>query len=86
MVLKAAAPPVVMVPAGTLVVVRGLRRPQAAAYVGVSEAAFQSLVNSGAMPPPLKVGAASVWDVVALSEAFDRLKPADDAGRPNAFD
>lgn len=52
---------------------RGLRRPEAALYVGVSESKFSDLVRDGLMPQPIKVAGCTIWDVRALDFAFDRL-------------
>lgn len=52
---------------------RGLRRPLAAAYVGVSASKFDQWVNTGLMPKPKKVDGCVIWDVRALDLAFDDL-------------
>lgn len=52
---------------------RGIRREQAAAYVGVSPRKFDELVQDGRMPPAKKIDGARVWDVRQLDAAFDRL-------------
>ena len=52
----------------------GLSRWEAAAYVGVSPVAFDALVASGLMPPPLPLGIRRrVWNVRALDFALDTL-------------
>lgn len=52
----------------------GLSRSEAAAYVGVSSVAFDALVASGLMPPPLPLGIRRrVWNVRALDFALDKL-------------
>jgi hypothetical protein len=52
----------------------GLSRCEAAAYVGVSPVAFDALVASGLMPPPLPLGIRRrVWNVRALDRALDIL-------------
>lgn len=53
---------------------RGLRKPEAAAYVGVSETAFSRLVEAGKMPQGFMVGGIRLWDVYDLEPAFDALK------------
>jgi hypothetical protein len=52
---------------------RGLRRPQAAEYVGVSPTKFDEMVRDGRMPPPKKVDGRRIFDIVALDQAFDQL-------------
>jgi hypothetical protein len=52
----------------------GLSRCEAAAYVGVSPVAFDALVASGLMPPPLPLGIRrKIWNVRALDLALDKL-------------
>lgn len=52
----------------------GLSRCEAAAYIGVSPVAFDALVASGLMPPPLPLGIRrKVWNVRALDLALDKL-------------
>lgn len=53
--------------------VRGLNRAQAAAYIGVSPSLFDKLVGDGRMPQPKRMNSRTVWDRVALDNAFDRL-------------
>ena len=53
---------------------RGLRRPDAATYVGVSESKFQQMVDEGQMPQSIKVGGCKMWDRFDLDIAFDALK------------
>jgi predicted DNA-binding transcriptional regulator AlpA len=57
---------------------RGLRRFDAAAYVGVGESKFDELVHDGRLPKPFRIDGCVVWDVRQLDLAFDRL--AEDAG------
>lgn len=52
--------------------VRGLRREEAAAYVGFSASKFDALVRDGIMPKPGRFGGCTVWDRLALDRAFDR--------------
>jgi hypothetical protein len=56
---------------------RGLRRIEAAGYVGVSPSLFDQMVVDGRMPSP-KLNR-RVWDRFGLDEAFDAL-PDRDAG------
>ena len=52
----------------------GLSRSEAAAYVGVSPVAFDALVASGLMPPPLPLRIRRrVWNVRALDLVLDKL-------------
>lgn len=56
---------------------RGLSRPQAAAYIGVSASLFDQLVKDGRMPPPKRINGRVVWDRHRLDERFDAI---DDCG------
>ena len=53
---------------------RGLRRPEAATYIGVSASLFDQLVQEGTMPQPFKIRSCTMWDIHDLDEAFDGLK------------
>jgi predicted DNA-binding transcriptional regulator AlpA len=57
---------------------RGLRREEAASYVGISPSKFDALVRDGRMPGPLRVDSCAIWDRLALDRAFDRLNNDDD--------
>jgi predicted DNA-binding transcriptional regulator AlpA len=59
---------------------RGLRREEAAAYVGLSPSTFDNMVRAGKLPMPKKWGAASVWDMRLLDQAAFGDSP------PNAND
>ena len=52
---------------------RGLRRAEAARYIGVGVTKFGEMVEANAMPPPKKVGKISVWDRIELDAAFTDL-------------
>jgi hypothetical protein len=52
---------------------RGLRRPAAAYYVGVSPTKFDEWVALGLMPQPKEEGSVVVWDRLELDAAFDVL-------------
>lgn len=52
---------------------RGLRREQAAAYIGVSPSKWDELVADGIMPQPKRVGARVIWDLRNIDLAFDDL-------------
>lgn len=60
---------------------RGLSRPCAAEYIGVSVGLFDQMVGDGRMPAPKPINSRLVWDRRALDEAFDVL-PADDTDNP----
>lgn len=60
---------------------KGLRRPEAAAYVGVSPSLFDQMVNDGAMPKPKRYRRRNIWDRCALDEAFHCL-PEDESDKP----
>ena len=50
---------------------RGLRRGEAATYVGLSPSMFDKMVKEGRLPKPTRFGGASVWDMRLLDQAFD---------------
>ena len=52
---------------------RGLRRDDAAAYVGVSVGKFVDWVERGLMPKPKRQDGVVVWDRFQLDQAFDAL-------------
>jgi len=60
---------------------RGLRRPEAAAYVGVSPSLFDQMINDGCMPKPKRYRRRNIWDRCALDEAFSCL-PTDESDKP----
>ena len=61
----------------------GLRRPQAARYVGVGVTKFDEMVSDGRMPKPREIGTVKVWSRIELEEAFYDLPPATDgSGNP----
>ena len=62
---------------------RGLRRTQAAAYIGVSPSKFDEMVIQGTMPQPKEIGARRLWDRWAIDEAFTALPDKETA---NPFD
>ena len=60
---------------------RGLRREEAAQYVGLSPNKFAQLVEDGRMPQPIRIDGCVIWDIVDLDRAFDAFKqrnPLDD--------
>jgi predicted DNA-binding transcriptional regulator AlpA len=62
---------------------RGLRRDEAALYVGVSGRKFDQMVADGRMPKPKRIDGCVVWDLRALDTAFDAL---DSLGEANEWD
>lgn len=62
---------------------RGLSRDEAARYIGVGTSTFDSLVDAGRMPKPLRVGKRAIWDRLKVEAAFADL---DDAGQENTID
>ena len=61
---------------------RGLRRDEAAAYVGLSPSTFDNMVRVGKLPMPKKWGSASVWDMHRLDQRVheERFVEGDAAG------
>ena len=60
---------------------RGLRRVEAAAYIGVSPTLFDWMVEQGHMPKPKRVKARTIWDRREIDEAFDSL-PEEESAKP----
>ena len=56
---------------------RGLRRAEAAAYIGVSASLLDEMVRDGRMPKPKRINSRTVWDRYRLDEAFDALSEDD---------
>ncbi len=52
---------------------RGLRREEAAAYLGFSARKFDELIADGRMPKPKRIDGVVVWDIHRLDQAFDAL-------------
>jgi predicted DNA-binding transcriptional regulator AlpA len=63
---------------------RGLRREEAAIYVGVSATKFDEWVSRGLMPKPKRQDSVAVWDQRRLDLAFDAL-PDDNDGGPHPW-
>jgi predicted DNA-binding transcriptional regulator AlpA len=58
---------------------RGLRRVEAARYIGISPTHFDKQVRAGTVPKPLQLFGVNVWDRVALDALFDGSRqPAND--------
>jgi hypothetical protein len=58
---------------------RGLRREEAAAYIGVSATKFDDCVAREVMPNPKRQDGVVLWDVLILDVAFVALP--DDGGK-----
>jgi predicted DNA-binding transcriptional regulator AlpA len=83
--LRMTAPIIINYPSGPLpvgVAPRGFNRAQAAAYIGVSENTFDTLVEQGLMPQPRKVLGRVIWDLLELDDAFSRLPYRDGGNKP----
>lgn len=65
---------------------RGLRRPAAAAYVGVSMSTFDLMINEGLMPKPRRFCRCVIWDRLELDEAFASLPSDEKAAKSNPWD
>ena len=52
---------------------RGLNCELAAAYRGVCENTFRTMVEAGTMPKPETHGHRKIWDRFAIDRAWDRL-------------
>jgi len=57
---------------------RGLRRPDAARYVGVSPSKFDEWVGRKILPPPQKIDHIVFWDRAKLDAYFDGLNVEED--------
>ena len=55
---------------------RGLRRIEAASYVGISPTKFDELVRRGDMPAGFRVDSIRIWDIRDLDHCFAMLKDA----------
>ena len=64
---------------------RGLKRTEAAAYVGVSPTKFDEMARDGRMPKPKIVDTRNIWDRLKLDIAFDDL-PGDENDENNPWD
>ncbi len=60
---------------------RGLRRAEAAAYIGVSPSTFDKMIRERCMPRPKRYRGVTIWDRLALDEALTCL-PEDDDAKP----
>ncbi|GJE77190.1 helix-turn-helix transcriptional regulator [Methylorubrum suomiense] len=62
---------------------RGLRREEAARYVGVSPTKYDEMVRDRRMPKPWRIDGCVVWDIRKLDAALDSLL---DDGEVNEWD
>jgi len=53
---------------------RAMRAEQAAAYLSISTRFFYEMVEAEKLPPPVKMGNASLWDRLELDAAFENFK------------
>lgn len=60
-------------------VARGLRREDAARYLGLSPTKFLRMVEDGRLPKPKRIDGCVIWDSRLLEAAWDDLG-MDDAG------
>lgn len=61
---------------------RGLRRIEAAAFVGVSPTKFDDWVGRGLMPKPKTIDGVVLWDLHRLDLAWDELPDDVRSGQP----
>lgn len=59
----------------------GLRRVEAAAYIGVSPSLFDRMIDDGRMPKPKRYRGRVMWDRRELEKAFAGL-PEDETDKP----
>lgn len=58
---------------------RGLRRTEAAAYLGISPTSFDEGVRDGSFPKPKRFRGCVIWDIRQLDLAFDALPGGGDS-------
>ncbi len=51
----------------------GLRREDAADFIGLKVTKFNELIKEGRLPEPVQIDGCRVWDVRKLIAAFDAL-------------
>lgn len=61
---------------------RGLSRPEAAAYVGVSPTLFDRAAADGKMPKPVRLYGRKLWDIRKIDVAFTALDTEGSADDP----
>jgi predicted DNA-binding transcriptional regulator AlpA len=64
---------------------RGLRREQAAQYLGISPTTFDMWVRDSLMPAPKRIGGVVMWDRKALDLAFDELSSEDGSAQDDIW-
>jgi hypothetical protein len=62
----------------------GLKREEAAAYIGVSPSLFDAMVQDGRMPKAKTINSRKVWDRRSLDLAFSAL-PGEDSDIVNPW-
>jgi len=62
--------------------VRGMRRTDAARYIGVSPSTFDKWIEDGKMPRGRPVDGCVLWDLRELDAAFDDLLHGNDGQKP----
>ena len=65
---------------------RGLRREEAARYVGFSPRKFDYLVKDGRMPKPARIDGIVLWDIRQLDAFLDEIFRHDGEAKPNVWD
>lgn len=65
---------------------RGLRRAQAAAYLGISPAHFDKQRLAGAIPPPKQMFGVWIWDRYKLDALFDTVEHRADNDNSSDWD
>lgn len=63
---------------------RGLRRVEAAAYIGVSPSTFDKMVARGVMPKPKRFRGLVIWDRWQIDEAFSAIPNDGEVAEPPA--
>ena len=62
---------------------RGLRRIEAATFIGISPTKFDEMVKDGRLPQPKHIDRIVVWDLRQLDNAFEALPGGtDESGNP----
>ena len=64
---------------------RGLRREEAARYVGISTSKFDACVKDGRMPRPFRIDGCVIWDVQRLDSAIVALSEAPDVAADDVW-
>lgn len=62
------------------IIPRGLRRVDAARYLGISPSHFDKQVRAGTIPKPLERFGVSIWDRAVLDALFDGPPQAENDG------